>query len=443
MTCHGRAFLLHVFCTMSLAVGTLAQTNSQVSSWISTEPGFRAINITSNENTFWVCGVGKRIASSTDGQHWQIRHENDQQGATLLGVGFTSPKLGYAYGTGGVVLTTEDGGSSWTKDTFGTATILQASLTRRGHGLVRTRAGLFFLNGSDTLNPVVAPAGILQRFSFVPSLVALNEEKMGAFVSEGPYSEGGYLTTSDGGKTWSFFDPPNTGVLSFLGLGGKYWASGHEVVGKDKPGGGYGVPMAAWSEDGQHWNHVTDDIRPCHWENCGVCTRSGCLASGSLLVNFFQSPVKFQSIPKGPLSAKWAAASGTICSIQDTLSCASLGVLTDLVAAPAIQRPSEQSLGPLQSNSAAGGLLQCIACSLEPVFVDDRSEGRYKVQLTLLVRADGTMEQVTVENAPSIKVASKIQSDAMSWLFEPPVKDGKSTSVRTQAPINIVVVRPR
>lgn len=433
--------LLTIFLSVCLCA---SRTIGQVGAWTSSDPGFRALNIVPKGETLWLCGAGERIASSPDGKNWQIRHSASTGGAMLLGIGFTSETFGFAYGSGGVVLTTENGGGSWTAHQLGTETILQASFSSVGHGVVRTRSGLFYLNGSDNLTAVVAPSGTVDRFKFVESVVALTDDKMGALISEGPYSEGGYLTTSDGGKTWKFFDPPSTGILSLIGVDGKYWASGHEVIGKDKPGGGYGVPMAAWSDDGQTWTHVSDDIRPCHWENCGVCNTSGCLASGSLLVNFFHSPVQYSSIPKGSLSAKWASIPGLICSIiQGGVSCAELSVPSDLIAAPATPRPSEQGLGPLTAKPASGDGLRCIACSLEPVYVDDKVEGRFKVHVSFVVRADGTMAEVAVQNAPSPALQQKLQLALQEWLFEPPVKDGNPINAKTQSDLAIMVMRSR
>jgi Transposase len=118
-------------------------------------------------------------------------------------------------------------------------------------------------------------------FPFTPFLVALSPDKMTAVLTEGPYAEAGFLATIGGGKTWSFYDPPSTGVKDLLRVDGKYWTTGHDVVGEGKPGGGYGVPIATYSEDGMHWTHTTNDIHPCPWEYCVICNSQGCLASGT------------------------------------------------------------------------------------------------------------------------------------------------------------------
>lgn len=104
-----------------------SQVDSNIDSWRRSDPGFRAVGITSNHSALWVCGVGEGIASTTDGQHWEIKHHQGDGGALLLGIGFASDTFGYAYGTNGTFLTTEDGGSTWLPHHLGDQIILLAS----------------------------------------------------------------------------------------------------------------------------------------------------------------------------------------------------------------------------------------------------------------------------------------------------------------------------
>jgi photosystem II stability/assembly factor-like uncharacterized protein len=212
------------------AISAQSQTAPTVDNWQLSDPGFRALAITSSHDTFWVAGVGEGVASSEDGQHWQIRNHKENGGATLVGIEFASETFGYAYGTGGTLITTEDGGRTWASRHLIDESILLASLSDGSHGLFRTSQNLYYLDGSDSPKIISQPVDILKRFTHTPFLVALTPVKMGALLSEGQYSEAGFLTTTDGGKTWVFYDPPSTGVASFLRVDGKYWATGHEVV---------------------------------------------------------------------------------------------------------------------------------------------------------------------------------------------------------------------
>ena len=265
---------------------------------------------------------------------------------------------------------------------------------------------------------------------------------MAAVLSEGPYSESGFLATIDGGKSWSFYDPPSTGIKDLLRVDGKYWVTGHEVIGKDKPGGGYGVPMATFSEDGTHWTHTANEIHPCHWENCGICNTRGCLASGALLINFFHQETTYSAIPEGALTAKWASVGKTICTLNQGIACASLGTASNVEASPELPMPKEQTVPQLGTKSATG-TLRCVFCSLEPVFVDNKAQGRVTVHIELQVGTDGTVEAATVEKSPSDALAQKIHDQMLTWLFEPPTKDGHPIRVKNQSDITINVIRSK
>jgi hypothetical protein len=403
---------------------------------------FRPVNITSTATDLWVCGVNEGIASSTDAQTWQVKHHADSGGALLLGINFASTNFGYAFGTGGTVLTTNDGGKTWTTQKFGTETILQASFSDATHGLIRTQTSLAYLNGDGTVHPIHDPADVLQHFPYTASLATLTPEKMAVLLSQGPSSEAGFLTTIDAGKTWSFYEPPNTGIASFLKVGDVYWASGHEIVDKDKPGGGHAAPLAMSSSNGRDWKRTTNDIHMCQAQTCGVCKVSGCLASDSLIVNFYGDKVAYLPAPAGSLTSKWAILGAHVCSIGSDLTCTSATEVRDPSAAGGPQ-PSEQVLPPLNAKPAAPSILTCIQCSLNPIFVDDKLEGRIPVTLSFTVRIDGTVGAVDVKGVSSPALQKKIQDQIVQWLFEPPIQNGKPLQVTTNANLSITVMRSK
>jgi len=416
-----------------------AAYGQSASSWSTADPGFRTVHITSSRTGLWVCGVGEGIASSEDGQHWQIKHHVDG-GALLLGIGFTSDTFGYAFGTGGTVVTTTDSGATWSSKKFGAETILQASFADPTHGIVRTRTTLAYLNGDGVLHPVQASADVLQHFPYTMSLTSITPEKMGILLSQGQASEAGFLTTVDGGKTWSFYDPPSTGIASFLEVGGSYWASGHEVVDKDKPGGGHGVALAMSSSDGREWRHTTNDIHMCQAQTCGACTASGCLASDSLVVNFYGDKTTYLPIPKGALTSKWASVGLHVCSIGTVLSCTTASDIKDLPAAGG-PLPAEQIPPPLNAKPSPPSVLTCVLCGITPIFVDDKLEGRISVPISFTVATDGTVESVDVKDISSPGLEKKIHDQIAQWLFEPPVQNGKPLRISTNSTLNITVMR--
>lgn len=431
-----------IFAVLALCVFICVISSAQAPAWHTGNPGFHPLAITSRGDSFWICGPNESIASSLNGSEWTIHHRAPSAGAMLFGIEFFSASFGYAYGTGGTVLFTNDGGDSWETKHFGSDTILLASFSDPTHGLVRTAAALSYLDGGNELHPIAQPEDTLKRFPFTPFLVALSPSKMTVVLSEGPYSESGFLATVDGGKSWSFYDPPSTGIKDLLRVDGKYWATGHEVVGKDKPGGGYGVPMATFSEDGAHWTRTTNEIHPCHWENCGICNTEGCLASGTLLIDFFHQATKYSAIPEGALTAKWASIGQTICTLNQSITCASLGTAANVEASPDVSMPKVQTSPPMGTKPATG-TLRCVSCSLEPVFVDQKAQGRVTVHITLQVGTDGTVEAATVEKSPSDTLTKTIHDQMVSWLFEPPSKDGHPIRVKNESDITVNVIRSK
>lgn len=425
-----------------LAICVVFASHAQPPAWFIGNPRFHALAITSSNSLFWVCGPNESIASSHDGKTWTTHHRASGAGAMLFGIEFFSAEFGYAYGTGGTVLFTNDGGDTWEMRHFGSDTILLASFSDATHGVFRTAPSLFYLDGTDSPRQIVQPADVLQRFAFTPFLVALSPNKMTAVVTEGPYSEGGFLATTDGGKSWSFYDPPSTGIKDLLRVDGKYWATGHEVVDKDKPGGGHGVPMAMYSDDGTHWTHTTNDIHPCHWESCGICNSQGCLASGNLLADFFHQPVTYAAIPKGPLTTKWAVVGKSICTLNQNVNCATLGTPSDVNAASDVPMPHEQT-APRLGTKPPTGALRCVSCSMEPVFIDEKAQGRITVHIALQVGQDGTVETANVEKSLSPSLTQKIQEQMMTWLFEPPTRDGQPIRIKTESDIAVNVIRQR
>ena len=138
--------------TASLAV--VGQAPTTPSMWKTVHPGLRVAGIATQRGSFWVGGAGGGIASSTDGEHWQIRHQHEDAGPLLLGIGFTSVSFGYAYGVAGAVLTTMDGGETWVAHDVETGTILAASFSAPYFGIVRTRDQVLYFNGTSISNEV-------------------------------------------------------------------------------------------------------------------------------------------------------------------------------------------------------------------------------------------------------------------------------------------------
>jgi hypothetical protein len=422
---------------MLLSLTLFAQAPSP---WVAATLGFRPIGVTTNGDTFWSFGSNEGIATSADGKSWQPSHQAPRDGALLLGLEFSSAQFGFAYGTGGLLLFTTDSGQTWTPQKFGTDTILTASFSDPRNGIFRTASAISYVADGE-LHPVPIPSTVPKDFVYAPAVAALSPENMTVALSEGWRSRTGFLSTIDGGKTWTFYEPPHITTYDLVVSDGRYWTVGNETVDYDKPGGGFGTPAVLSSSNGQQWQHTTANIRPCHWEGCDACNATGCLVSASMLIRPFVSSATFNRIPAGHLTAAWAANSNTICTVDGAVYCAPLAPASDLEK-PGNPQPAEHILPRLGPQKDTGPL-RCIACSLDPVFVDHSVGGRFTVHVAFTIGTDGIPESVSIEKAPSLAIEAKIRAEMLTWLFEPPMKNGNPVKVSSQGNITINVVQSK
>jgi photosystem II stability/assembly factor-like uncharacterized protein len=302
--------------------------------WRSSDFSFRVLNIASAGDSFWICGTEETIAVSRDnGTHWQIKHHTPG-GASLSHVDFANSKFGYSAGTAGLLLMTQDGGESWVPRPGLSETILQISFADPQHGLVRVPKSLLFTTDGGShwsaVNERQHPEGV-EQFSYTYSLVSLDESHMAAMMKEGPaqYYAQAFLFTQDSGKTWRLLNIPNVTLYSFLRANGQYWAVGTEVIHKDQPGGGYAVPVALYSTDGENWTHSASDLSACTLEMCTLCNSRGCLSSNGVIARIFSQSTTLSAFsPDRNMSTKWASTNSAICFVGSHFQCTGLEPLS-------------------------------------------------------------------------------------------------------------------
>src|ERR1700751_5188781 len=100
-----------IFC-LFLSCYSTAQQTPATSGWKPMPVPFRPVNVTAIGGVLFVCGADEMILSSKDNMTWETKHQNSD-GEVLLTISFVDEKVGYAAGTGGVLLSTVDGGQSW------------------------------------------------------------------------------------------------------------------------------------------------------------------------------------------------------------------------------------------------------------------------------------------------------------------------------------------
>ena len=417
------------------------------STWNSHDFQFRVLNTTSNSDLLWICGTDEEIAVSSDGgKNWEVKHHTSD-GNALLSIDFANDSFGYATGTGGVFLTTEDAGKTWLSRTLGKDTILQASFSDPQHGIFRTLNSLLFTSDGGLHVSVVSDGqnvDDIKHFPYTFSLVALDPFHMGIMLKQGAAQYEGqiFLVTSDAGKTWSITGVPDSTIYSFLGIRGQYWTVGTQVIHKDEPGGGYAVPVAFSSPDGQKWIQTTSDVSACRLEMCVACKREGCFSANGMITNVFKDKTTYREFASNPaLTSKWASSNSAICFVGGGLQCASLKPVDQDKKSEGPPNPVAVSPGPLGVAPTNGP--QCIVCSMDRMLIDKKVQGVFAIKLTIAIAKNGTVTSVESEGTPTTEIKSRIEQQAQQWLFEPYVKNGERVNVKLNTSVRINVLKPR
>jgi hypothetical protein len=438
-----RIFFLVFLVALGFAVPSTASADDAL--WRSHGIDFRVLDITDGASaTLWSCGADASIAVSKDnGNHWEARDQTKDAGLFLL-IRFRE-SFGYAVGTTGFVAFTNDGGQTWAHVAIPYRDVLSASFSDSSHGLLRTRAGVFQTSDGKTWNSLSEKyANYFKKFPYVLSVAALDAKHMAVHLSEPPPSGSGFLFTKDGGANWDFIQIPNSTITTLLVEGDQYWAIGTEVVHKDKPGGGYAIPLALYSGDGDKWEHSSSDIQMCHWEGCGgKCTHQGCLAASGLVLSIFQKDVSRIVFPSNPdFTLKWAIAGSTICFVGSQIECADTKI--DPVAdASKMSGPTPSADAQPIVKATSTSNVQCIVCGLQSIYVDAKANGRYTLKVALQIDKNGLVDGVAFQNAPSATLADNIRRSMMQWVFLPLLKDGIPVNVNLNTAVNVIAIQPR
>jgi hypothetical protein len=370
------------------------------------------------------------IARSQDGgQTWQLKHQNPD-GEVLLHIGFVGEKIGYAAGTSGLLLWTKDNGETWTSRKTGSETILNISFADETHGIRHTRSAVEMTSdGGATWTPISAFKSNeeLAKFKIIWAVAALDDHHSAILLKEAPYSDQIFFVTGDGGKNWRTVYLPSIGLRSLVVHNGEYWAFGHEVIEKDEPGGGYGVPLALHSADGVNWQHGTRS--PNEYSDCNA---QGCILWDGAIVDLFHERPLFWKLPAdGSLTPKWAAAGETVCSVGSELKCAG--------AKPSSAPPRRHELDRpvnLSFNSQAS-VPGCLICRLDS-FPVSKEFGRGILYVNFIVRKDGTVGDVRVMLAPAKEIETAIAGAIGSWIFQPPRRNGSPVEQKRNLELSVM-----
>jgi hypothetical protein len=269
------------------------------------------------------------------------------------------------------------------------------------------------------------------------------------------------LWTADGGATWSANYLPNgAGRDNLFVAQGRYWTVGHEIVNKDKPGGGGSEPMAVTSNDGINWDHRPVYYDVCHWHDCGGCTPQGCFAGQTSFVPFSRilqdapgndskpfpsndkgEPEHLFQFPEHLLTNQWALSGSTLCVLtKGGIGCAAIKPVETLDTKGESFDFDDRSwppLHPTQGDALSVSIepalshgIRCIRCNLSRTYFSDKGvSGPTQFELSFVVGTSGMAENIKLGGSLPDDVAAKMLDIANSWIFEPHLENGKAKSV--------------
>lgn len=421
---------------------------TSASAWSTVALPARPLNITTNHNVMWVCGADELVADSTDGgKTWSVRHL-EKGGMVLLTVGVVGEQFVYAAGTGGVLLFTKDGGTTWTRITAPTQVVYDASFSDNQHGLIQTPHTIYWTsNGGAAWNSVkvdlASPElGGPPAYSFVREVVALDANHMAIVMSQGnaAYYDYRLLVTEDGGATWKSVAISHTGLDSLATYNGEYWAAGLEVIDRDSHGG-HSVPLVMHSADGENWTHLIK------WapKEFDACNSETCLFDNGAGVDFrSSSPQSYWTFPlEKVVTAKWAVANNGICSVGVDLKCVAITATPAMPPDSVTPYPIPPLLAPPRLDAPAASGLQCIACDFERIMVTQDYQGTAEVELNVYVGQNGLVDNVEVVHATKPEIGDRIASQAREWIFVPYEQGGVVRPVVTNVKLRVKVVRSK
>ncbi len=370
------------------------------------------LNIAESNGTFWVCGADELIAASVDGGNTWTTEHIAMNGSLLLAIGFANEQFGYAAGTGGRIFTTRDGGNTRDSVKVPSDVVYEADFADEKHGIIHTPQNIYITSDGGASWAVVQidlTGEDLKGFSHVLSVVAADANHEAIVLSQGSSSVYAYklFLTKAGGAKWVASDVPSTGLGRLVGHGGEYWFAGMEVIEKDKPGGGYGVPLVMHSPDGEKWTHLPrwskDEFSQCNSQGCLYWDGAGIQLPPT-------SPIKYWSFaPEKVVTAKWAVARDKMCSVGISLKCAPVKTTETMPAYLDTSSPIAPPISAPPLDAAPSQGLQCLYCDYERIMVTSDFQGSADVQLKLHIGPNGLCNKPRSSRLPTPKSGKELR----------------------------------
>ena len=386
-------------------------------SWSIVQTPFRPMNITAVNGALWICGLYEGIAVSHDkGATWLIKHEK-KNGNLLLKIEFVNDRFGHAAGTGGMTLTTIDGGETWSSRGAGGA-IRDFSFATETDGIAQIGNTVSLTSDSGATWIEVAALKSdpnVRPFAEIESIAAISPTHY-AIALHQDQGENIMLSTTDGGKTWVPKHIVNTFAGTLIPHDGEFWAFGIEYLGREKdPSGGYGAPVALHSSDGLKWEH---GVRGSN--EFDGCNAQGCWLKYGVVERLYGNEASIWSLPQDtPLHEKWAMVDDKVCTLlSGQLKCGT-------ALASEAPQPRPESDGPIsiaiESNRPlVEGCLECRFNRIPaPVALAGRPALIKGIHAEFTVGDDGFVRVKSVTGVPDRQTGEAIAAQMNQWIIVP------------------------
>ena len=331
--------ILSVGCAKKVPQTTQAAPGVETPGWRKVEPFPQPVDLSATQGRFWACGAEETIASSSDGGvTWQTRHRN-VGGKQLLKIDFLNDRVGHASGENGLMLSTTDGGRTWTSHVLGAETVQSFSYSDSANGIAllsnhRGDIGMGMLDevqGTPFLDSRVLlthdggqhweEATLnrnrdLQPYTEILSVATLDSSHYLLGVRQ-PQVSVGYAVTTDAGKSWKLIHVDNVYATKVFVHAGEYWAFGIEYLNRQDHGG-YGAPVSLHSKDGETWIHGVRG--PYEFPSCNA---EGCYLWDGVVEDLYGQRERFWVMPQDrTLTRTWAIAGNHACTLGTGIMCA-------------------------------------------------------------------------------------------------------------------------
>lgn len=415
------------------------QTTLAPGAWTTVPLPAQALGITAHDGVLWVAGTDELLARSDDqGRTWKIVHFQ-KDGQALAAVAFAG-KDGWAMGSPGLELHSEDDGTRWMQMNVGAgmdvtrlvATDAQHLLAINSQGfLVSSNGGQQWLaKGVPGTNQEPA------QMNPVTGIAMPDVEHAGALLDGPPASAepGGYrqlfVSTVNGGKTWQMIQ----------------FSAAFHAISLSSDESGYMAPglwrakdsvkaVVFHSTDGTRWS-MSSNQEPVYW-----CHHSTCLLSSkSGWVTWDRGTAAYWKTAAIPARANnWAAMPGVLCVIGDHLQCS---------LAQRVEGPPSGSASTMESGAApariqiaakemSGKCLQCNPPWYPQIDRANRISG--KVVLHAIIGKNGRVRELTLLKAPSKSLAQASVQAVRGWVYAPTRLNGHPVEVDTQVTVTFTL----